>query len=95
MRIFASEVKKLRNREIPYVKVLWSTQEECEATWDLESALRERYPYLFQMDTEGTRLLISRTKLLFRKGGCSTLNFSKLWGSSEKNSMLYYFESLV
>nr|CAD1834512.1 unnamed protein product [Ananas comosus var. bracteatus] len=50
VRILAREVRKLRNRDIPYVKVLWSNHGEREATWELESALRERYPHLFQME---------------------------------------------
>nr|CAD1832661.1 unnamed protein product [Ananas comosus var. bracteatus] len=51
VRILAREVRKLRNRDIPYVKVLWSNHEEREATWELESALQERYPHLFQMES--------------------------------------------
>ena len=50
VKILAREVKKLRNRDIPYVKVLWSNHGELEATWELESALQERYPHLFQME---------------------------------------------
>nr|CAD1817091.1 unnamed protein product [Ananas comosus var. bracteatus] len=50
VKIFACEVKKLRNRDIPYVKVLWSNHGEREATWELENALQERYPPLFQME---------------------------------------------
>ncbi|OAY81215.1 Transposon Ty3-G Gag-Pol polyprotein [Ananas comosus] len=44
VRILAREVKRLRNREIPYVKILWSNHEEREATWELESAMLEHYP---------------------------------------------------
>lgn len=51
VRISIREVKKIRNREISYVKVLWSNHDEHEATWELESALQERYPHLFQMDS--------------------------------------------
>jgi hypothetical protein len=29
------------------VKVLWSQQTEREATWELESHMREKYPELF------------------------------------------------
>nr|CAD1821670.1 unnamed protein product [Ananas comosus var. bracteatus] len=47
LRILAREVKRLWNREIPYVKALCSNHDEREATWELESALRERYPHLF------------------------------------------------
>nr|CAD1834659.1 unnamed protein product [Ananas comosus var. bracteatus] len=49
VRILARDVKKLRNCDIPYVKVLWSNYNEREATWELESALQKRYPHLFQM----------------------------------------------
>nr|CAD1831713.1 unnamed protein product [Ananas comosus var. bracteatus] len=51
VRILAREVKRLRNREIPYVKILWSNHEEREATWELESAMQERYPYLFSTES--------------------------------------------
>nr|CAD1839649.1 unnamed protein product [Ananas comosus var. bracteatus] len=30
----------------------WSNHDEREATWELESALQERYPHLFQMEVE-------------------------------------------
>nr|CAD1834681.1 unnamed protein product [Ananas comosus var. bracteatus] len=50
VKILAREVKKLRNRDIPYVKVLWSNHGEREAMWELESALQEHYPHLFQME---------------------------------------------
>nr|CAD1833597.1 unnamed protein product [Ananas comosus var. bracteatus] len=51
VRVLAREMRKLRNRDIPYVRVLWSNHGEQEATWELESALRERYPHLFQMES--------------------------------------------
>nr|CAD1836427.1 unnamed protein product [Ananas comosus var. bracteatus] len=47
LRILAREVKELRNRSIPYVKVQWENHEECEAMWKLESSIRERYLQLF------------------------------------------------
>nr|CAD1843951.1 unnamed protein product [Ananas comosus var. bracteatus] len=51
VRILAREVKKFQNRDIPYVKVLWSNHDEREATWEIESALKECYPHLFQMES--------------------------------------------
>nr|CAD1827470.1 unnamed protein product [Ananas comosus var. bracteatus] len=51
VRILAREVKRLRNREIPYVKILWSNHDEREATWELESAMQEHYPYLFSTES--------------------------------------------
>ena len=35
--------KKLRNGNIPYVKVLWKHHKVAEATWELESEMREKY----------------------------------------------------
>jgi hypothetical protein len=37
----------MRNRTIKYVKILWSNQTEREATWELESIMRNKYPDLF------------------------------------------------
>jgi hypothetical protein len=37
----------MRNRTIKYVKILWSNQMEREATWELESIMRKKYPHLF------------------------------------------------
>nr|CAD1836424.1 unnamed protein product [Ananas comosus var. bracteatus] len=48
VRILACEVRKLRNRDIPYVKVLWRNHGERKTTWELESALQERYPISFR-----------------------------------------------
>ena len=39
--------KVLRTKTIKYVKVRWSGQTEREATWELEDAMRQRYPELF------------------------------------------------
>ncbi|XP_020090401.1 uncharacterized protein LOC109711662 [Ananas comosus] len=51
VEILAREVKRLQNREIPYVKILWSNHDEQEATWELESAMLEHYPYLFSTES--------------------------------------------
>lgn len=48
VQILAREQRVLRNRSIPYVKVLWSNYEEREATWELEEFMRQTYPYLFE-----------------------------------------------
>jgi hypothetical protein len=36
------------NLTIKYVKILWSNETEREATWELESRMRNKYPDLFQ-----------------------------------------------
>jgi hypothetical protein len=38
----------MHNRTIKYVKILWSNQTEREATWELESTMRNKYPDLFE-----------------------------------------------
>jgi hypothetical protein len=38
----------MRNHTIKYVKILWSNQTEREATWELESTMRNKYPYFFE-----------------------------------------------
>ena len=40
-------VRKLRNREIPMVKVKWNHHSSKEATWGMEKDMQEKYPYLF------------------------------------------------
>ncbi|KAL0553867.1 hypothetical protein IC582_007771 [Cucumis melo] len=48
VEVLAREVKMLRNREIPLVKVLWQNHRLEEATWEREDDMRSRYPELFE-----------------------------------------------
>ena len=45
--ILAREVKQLRNKKVPLVKVLWQHHGREEVTWELESTMRVQYPQLF------------------------------------------------
>ena len=45
--ILACEVKELRNKKIPLVKVLWRNHKTEEATWESEEMMRQQYPQLF------------------------------------------------
>jgi hypothetical protein len=47
IKIVDNKVHKLRRKEIPLVKVQWSNHSVREATWELESVIREKYPHLF------------------------------------------------
>ncbi|CAN4123912.1 unnamed protein product [Withania somnifera] len=47
VRILAKEVRKLRSREIPVVKVRWSHRSIEEATWEIESDVRKQCPQPF------------------------------------------------
>jgi len=46
--IQARKVKKLRNKRIPLVKVLWRNHSRKEATWEREEDMRIQYPHLFR-----------------------------------------------
>ena len=45
-------LRKLRNKEIASVKVLWRNQQAEEITWEAEDIMRSRYPYLFKAEEE-------------------------------------------
>ena len=47
VEIFAHEVKELRKKRIPLVKVLWRNNKTEEATWESEKVMRQHYPQLF------------------------------------------------
>jgi len=48
VRIEGREVKKLRGKEIPLVKVVWGGATSESLTWELESKMMELYPKLFK-----------------------------------------------
>ncbi|XP_070029100.1 uncharacterized protein [Nicotiana sylvestris] len=45
--ILDRQVRKLRNKEIASVKVLWRNQQVEEATWKAEEDMKKKYPHLF------------------------------------------------
>ena len=45
--ILDREIRKLRSREIASIKVQWKNRPVEEATWEKETDMREKYPYLF------------------------------------------------
>ena len=47
VEILDRQVKKLRNKEVASVKVLWRNQKVESATWEAEDDMKKRYPYLF------------------------------------------------
>ncbi|GAU31786.1 hypothetical protein TSUD_22320 [Trifolium subterraneum] len=54
VRIVERDVKVLRNKQIPIVKVEWEQSPDGEFTWELESKMMSNYPYLFS-DKQGDR----------------------------------------
>ncbi|KAK5842878.1 hypothetical protein PVK06_005294 [Gossypium arboreum] len=63
IRILAREVKELRNKRVPLVKVLWLKHGVEEATWETENAMKERYPNLFTGKIFGDENFLSRGEL--------------------------------
>ncbi|MCI75125.1 retrotransposon gag protein, partial [Trifolium medium] len=57
LRIEGREVKKLRNKEITSVKVVWGGSAGENATWELESKMRDLYPELFPGKFSRTKIL--------------------------------------
>jgi hypothetical protein len=47
VRILEESDKVLRRKTLKYLKILWTNQTEQEATWELESRMREKYPEFF------------------------------------------------
>ena len=45
--ILCLQVKKLRNKEVASVKVLWRNHLVEGATWEAENGMKSRYPHLF------------------------------------------------
>uniref|UniRef100_A0A6I9QM72 Uncharacterized protein LOC105036500 n=1 Tax=Elaeis guineensis var. tenera TaxID=51953 RepID=A0A6I9QM72_ELAGV len=48
VRIVDKKDQVLRHRIIPYVKIHWSNHSEREATWELETEMKIKYPQLFK-----------------------------------------------
>ena len=47
VRILDTQIIKLRNKEIPKVKVLWNHHNLEECTWETRESMLQQYPYLF------------------------------------------------
>ena len=47
VQILARDVKVLRRKSVPLVKVLWRNHGREEATWESEETMRQQYPQLF------------------------------------------------
>jgi len=67
IRILEWEVKELRNKRIPIVKVLWRSTQIKEETWERDIEMRKKYPKLFkQPGMECETSIISRMKFILK-----------------------------
>ena len=46
--ILDRQVRKLRTKEVPMIRVQWRHRPPEEATWEVEDHMRTRYPQLFE-----------------------------------------------
>ena len=51
VEILDRQVRRLRNKEVASVKVLWRSQSVEGATWEAEAAMKAKYPHLFPSDS--------------------------------------------
>ncbi|KAL4369689.1 hypothetical protein GQ457_05G022970 [Hibiscus cannabinus] len=47
LQILDREIKRLRNKSVPLVKVLWKNHGVEEVTWETKATMQEQYPHLF------------------------------------------------
>ncbi|XP_024195748.1 uncharacterized protein LOC112198885 [Rosa chinensis] len=47
VRILDRSTERLRRKEVDLAKILWSHHDEGDASWELESDMKSRYPQLF------------------------------------------------
>ena len=73
VEILAREVKELRNKGIPLVKLLWRNHKTEEATWESEETIRQQYPQLFNEDNFEDKILLRREKLKHPKNNLAVL----------------------
>ena len=50
IKILGRMERTLRNKTIPFVKVLWKHHQVADAMWEPERVIREKYPALFTKD---------------------------------------------
>ena len=60
VEILAREVKELRNKQIPLVKVLWRNHKIEEATWESEEVMPQQCPQLFNEGNFKDEILLKR-----------------------------------
>ena len=64
-RIIGRTTKKLRNRSIPHIKVLWKNQDFREATWEREESFKNEYPDFYKNCKSSNLILDFEDEILF------------------------------
>jgi len=58
VEVFDFQVRRLRNKEVPLVKVIWQNQSVESATWETEADMRAKYPHLFPTNPEHVKGIV-------------------------------------
>ncbi|KAM3376554.1 hypothetical protein P3S68_015269 [Capsicum galapagoense] len=56
VEILDNQVRRLRNKEVSLVKVLWQKQSIKGATWKAEADMRTKYPHLFSANPDQAKV---------------------------------------
>ena len=63
VEILAREVKELRNKKIPLVKLMWRNHKTEEAIWESEETMRQQYSQLFNEGNFKDKIFLSGGEL--------------------------------
>ena len=76
LRIIDWQTKRLRNKDVHTVKVVWGYHSDKEATWEAEADMRARYPHLFSVTGILLYLLLKfEDEFSLRRGDCNDREF--------------------
>ena len=63
IEILARELKELRKKRIPLVKVLWRNHKTDEAMWESEKVMQQQYPQMFNEGNFDDEILLRMGEL--------------------------------
>ena len=75
IQIVDRQVKRLRNKDIPTVKVIWGHHSSKEATWEAEADMKAQYPHLFSASGILPCFFKIRDEFSVRRGDCNAREF--------------------
>ncbi|KAF3671894.1 hypothetical protein FXO37_07780 [Capsicum annuum] len=58
VEILEYQTRRLRNKEVPLVKVLWQNQSMEGATWEAEADMRTKYPHFFSTNSNLAQVVL-------------------------------------
>nr|GFA30656.1 putative reverse transcriptase domain-containing protein [Tanacetum cinerariifolium] len=85
VEIMDREVKRLRQRRIPIIKVRWNSKRGPEFTWEREDQFKQKYPHLFtNRASSSTTRYVTRLRDRFWKWLGKTLTTGRILETTEK-----------